>query len=84
MSRINTMGINPKNGEPVTVSYGYDEVPGFSPGYFFQVFSNNKEDIERCPSGEGMILNEGFIEGISKHKLKNLASTYSVSLKLNI
>lgn len=28
MSRINTMGINPKNGELVTVSYGYDKVPG--------------------------------------------------------
>jgi len=82
MSRINTTGINPKNGEPVEVSYGYDEVPGFTPGYFFQVFSSNEEDIEKDPSGEGIILNEGFLEGISKEELRSLAATYSVSLNI--
>lgn len=80
MSRINTTGINPKNGEPVEVSYGYDKVPGFTPGYFFQVFSSNEEDMLNDPSGEGMIINEGFLEGISKQELRSIASRYSVTL----
>tara|TARA_B100000963_G_scaffold349061_1_gene357543 strand:+ start:23352 stop:23606 length:255 start_codon:yes stop_codon:yes gene_type:complete len=83
MSRINTIGINPKNGEPVEVCYGYDEVPGFTPGYFFQVFSGNEEDISNDPSGEGMIINEGFLEGISKKKLRSIAAKYSVTLNPN-
>ena len=80
MSRINTTGINPKNGEPVEVSYGYDKVPGFAPGYFFQVFSSNEEDILSDPSGEGMIVNEGFLEGISEQQLISIATKYSVTL----
>jgi hypothetical protein len=80
MSRINTMGINPKDGDPVEVCYGYDSVPGFTSGYFFQVFSSNEEDIANDPSGEGMIVNEGFLEGISKQQLLSIATRYSVTL----
>jgi hypothetical protein len=80
MSRITTTGINPKSGDPVDVSYGYDEVPGFNPGYFFQVFSNNEEDLTNDRSGEGLIVNEGFLEGISKEELRILASQYSITL----
>jgi len=70
MSRKITTGINPETQDIVDVAYGWDEVPGFKPGYFFQVYSRRKEDIER--DGEGIIVNEGFLTGISEVRLKEL------------
>lgn len=70
MSRYTTIGINPENGEEVDIAYGWDEVPGFKPGYFFQVYSRRKEDVER--DGEGVIVNEGFLVGISEERLQSL------------
>lgn len=70
MSRYTTVGINPENGEEVDIAYGWDEVPGFKPGYFFQVYSRRKEDVER--DGEGVIVNEGFLVGISDERLQAL------------
>jgi hypothetical protein len=70
MSRKITTGTNPETQDIVDVAYGWDEVPGFKPGYFFQVYSRRKEDIER--DGEGIIVNEGFLTGISEVRLKEL------------
>lgn len=82
MSRINCIGVNPINDSEVDVSYGWDEVPGFKPGYFFQVFSRDPKDIEA--DGEGLIVNEGFLSGISKDQLKDLAKKYKVRLRQDI
>lgn len=70
MSRFNTTGLNPNDGDIVEISYGWDEVPGFRPGYFFQVYSRKKEDREK--DGEGLIVNEGFLNGITLEELKKL------------
>jgi hypothetical protein len=81
MSRYHTTGIDPENGEPVNVYYGWDQVPGFKSGYFFQVFSTNEDVIREDPSGEGLLLNEGFLVGLTKDYLKLLAKRYNVTLK---
>ena len=76
MSRIHKQGVNPKTGNIVDVAYGWDEVPGFKPGYFFQVYSREGKDLEK--NDEGIILNEGFINGISEEKLKSLLKEWTV------
>jgi hypothetical protein len=76
MSRIHKQGVNPKTGNIVDVAYGWDEVPGFKPGYFFQVYSRERKDLEK--NDEGIILNEGFINGISEEKLKSLLKEWTV------
>ena len=76
MSRIHKQGVNPKTGNIVDVAYGWDEVPGFKPGYFFQVYSRERKDLEK--NDEGIILNEGFITGISEEKLKSLLNEWTV------
>ena len=81
MSRYHATGIDPENGEPVNVCYGWDQVPGFKAGYFFQVFSTNEDVIREDPSGEGLLLNEGFLVGLTKDYLKFLAKRYNVTLK---
>jgi len=76
MSRKITTGRNPETQDIVDVAYGWDEVPGFKPGYFFQVYSREPNDIEK--DGEGIILNEGFLNGISEEKLKILKKEWDV------
>ncbi len=76
MSRYSALGTNPETNDTVDVFWGWDEVPGFKPGYFFQVYSRRKEDVEK--DGEGILVNEGFIEGISEEKLKDLKSLWKV------
>jgi len=76
MSRKITTGINPETQDIVDVAYGWDEVPGFKPGYFFQVYSRRKEDIEK--DGEGIIVNEGFLTGISETRLKELKKKWKI------
>jgi hypothetical protein len=82
MSRYSTTGTNPENGNIVDIFYGHDEVPGFKPGYFFQVYS--REEIAEDLSGEGIIVNEGFLNGISHEKLTALAKHWQCKLKGNI
>jgi len=77
MSRYNGTGTNPSTGNIVRVSWGWDEVPGFKPGYFFQVYSNEASDINK--SGDGLLINEGFIVGISEARLKHLKKQWSVT-----
>lgn len=73
MSRFKTTGIHPKTGNPVNIAYGYDSMPAFKPGFFFQVFSEDPEDLINDSSGEGMIVNEGFMNGIDGETLTLLA-----------
>lgn len=68
------MGIHPQTGDNVNVCYGWDDVPGFKNGYFFQAYSND-------PTEEGLIENVELLEEISKNKLKELAEMYCVKLK---
>jgi len=79
MSRYHTIGTNPENGEQVKVVYGFDQVPPFKAGYFFQVYSDNPNDIYEDLSGEGLIVNEGFVVGLSKNRLLELFKQYSVN-----
>ncbi len=79
MSRYSALGTNPETNDTVDVFWGWDEVPGFKPGYFFQVYSRRKEDVEK--DGEGILVNEGFIEGISEDKLKDLKSIWKVKTR---
>jgi len=44
-------------------------------GYFFQVFDTNKVSDE---NDEGIVLNEGFLDGISKERMFNLMTEYKV------
>ena len=76
MSRIQGVGINPQTKKEVDIFFGWDEVPGFKPGYFFQVYSREPKDIEK--DGEGVIVNEGFLQGISEKKLKILKQEWQV------
>lgn len=60
----------------ITVAYGYDPVP--MGGYFFQVFDEEKKTEE---NEEGIILNEGFVGGISKNRMVELMTQYGVNKK---
>ena len=70
MSRYNRIGQHSVTGQEVQVAYGWDEVPGFKPGYFFQVFDPSDEDE--------VIVNEGFLTGISEDSLRRLKKEWSV------
>jgi hypothetical protein len=70
MSRYNRTGTHPNTGEKVSVAYGWDEVPGFEPGHFFQVFDPKNEDLT--------LINEGFLRGISEDRLKELKKQWKV------
>jgi len=82
MSRHHTTGINPDTNQTVDIFYGYDQVPGFVGGYFFQVYS--REEIPNDLSQEGIIVNKGFLNGISKKELNTLAKEWNCKLKINI
>ena len=78
MSRFYTTGIHPDTNEPVDIAYGWDCVPGFPEGYFFQVYSRDPEIGKN--DREGLILNEGFIVGLELDRLQELASEWSCKL----
>lgn len=82
MSRIKGVGVDPSTGNPVDVFYGFDEVPGFMPGYFFQVYSRDPEFIKNSPGNEGIIINEGFINGITLERLKELGKTWKCRISI--
>jgi hypothetical protein len=81
MSRHHTTGTNPDTNNTVDIFYGYDQVPGFVGGYFFQVYSRESEEIYDDPSGEGIIVNEGFLNGISRTELNDLAKHWQCKLE---
>ena len=70
MSRNHSIGQDPVTGKKVNVAFGWDQVPGFKPGYFFQVF--DPEDEDRC------LVNEGFLEGIQLSRLRELKKEWKV------
>jgi len=70
MSRTTTKGIHPQTGETHEVSFGWDEVPGFLPGYFFQVFDNKDPDK--------VLVNEGFLHGIGIERLDELKKEWQI------
>jgi hypothetical protein len=70
MSRYNRVGTHPESGEKVNVAYGWDVVPGFKPGYFFQVFDPKNEDLT--------LVNEGFLNGIEEDRLNELKKRWKV------
>lgn len=78
MSRHQGRGVHPKTGNPVQIAFGFDSMPGCVPGHFVQVYSNEKEDIEKCSSGEGIIVNEGFIDGITIERRDELLKEYKL------
>lgn len=79
MSRFNTEGTHPGNNEVVDIAYGWDCVPGFRPGYFFQVWSRNPSIIKK--DGEGLLVNEGFLAGLDKSRLVELAQEWGCKLE---
>lgn len=70
MSRQIRRATHPTTGESHEAAYGWDEVPGFKPGYFFQVFDNKDPD--------NTLVNEGFLTGISEDRLKELKREWKV------
>jgi len=81
MSRHHTTGIDPDNDEAIVdVCYGYDTVPGFKSGYFFQVYSRDPDIIRESPDGEGIIIEEGLLDGIDSNRLTILFHRYKCKL----
>ena len=76
MSRYTCTGIDPSNNAKVNIAFGWDEVPGFRPGYFFQVYAVEGHP-KFNPDSENIILNEGFLNGISKEQLDDLKKIWS-------
>lgn len=61
----------------LTIAYGYDEMmPPPMGGYFFQVFDSNMKSNN---NEEGLVLDEGFVRGISKNRMIELMSEYGIS-----
>jgi hypothetical protein len=58
----------------IQIAYGFDNMLPEG-GYFFQVFDTNKVSDE---NDEGIVLNEGFLDGISKERMFNLMTEYKV------
>lgn len=77
------------------IAYGFDRMTPLG-GYFFQVFDlskkvedwkteeENEEALKVDPSGNGMVLNKGFVKGISRSAMLELMETYGVNNKKHI
>jgi hypothetical protein len=64
------------NKQNLTIVYGYDDMmPPPMGGYFFQVFDETK----RTEENEGVVINEGFVKGISKSQMINLMTEHGVT-----
>lgn len=61
----------------LTIAYGFDEMmPAPLGGYFFQVFDKRMESPH---NEEGLIVDEGFVKGISKDRLIELMVKYGIN-----
>lgn len=78
MSQYKTNGIRPENKLPVDILYGYDTVPGFKPGYFFQVYLR-PDDPEWKEDSENCIENLGFLDGITEKELSDSLKRYQAN-----
>jgi hypothetical protein len=75
MSQFKTSGIKSDTEYAVDILYGYDTVPGFKPGYFFQVYLRS-DDPEWKENSENCIENLGFLNGISEKELSDSLKRY--------
>lgn len=64
----------------ISIAYGYDHTVPLG-GFFFQVFDSKKISEE---NDEGVVLNEGFVHGISKERMLFLMEEYGVKDKLHL
>lgn len=62
-----------------TIAYGFDPMPGG--GYFFQVFDTRFITDE---NDEGIVINEGFFNGLPKKRMLDLMTEHSVNEPLHI
>lgn len=70
MSRV----IATSRDERYTLAHGYDRIDG---GYFIQVYDKEAEDNEDVdPTGEGLIVNDGFYPGLSQETYFALMEKY--------
>lgn len=63
----------------IEIAYGYDDIPGG--GYFFQVFDKNLVSEE---NEEGIVVNEGFVEGISQKNMLELMLKYEIKNEVHL
>lgn len=78
MSQYRATGKNPDNGREVHVVYGWDVVPGFTPGHFFQVYLE-PEDPDWDSNSENCIVDLGLLDGISEAELNEQKKKWSVT-----
>ena len=78
MSRFHTNGTDPNNGDTVTIVFGYDHIPGFKAGYFIQAFSQDEDIIRENPTEDGLLLNAGFLNGLSVAEASKVAKEWSM------
>jgi len=62
------------------IAYGFDSMLPTG-GYFFQVFDENAISDE---NDEGIVVNEGFLDGISKDKMLSLMNEYGIQNKTHL
>lgn len=63
----------------IEIAYGFDDIPGG--GYFFQVFDKNAITEE---NEEGIILNEGFTQGISQTRMLELMVSHDIKNEVHL
>jgi hypothetical protein len=83
MSRIHAVGTHPTHKGPVTISMGFDQMlyHDNQDGYFFNVYDPlavvEDEDDEDY-NEDGLIVQEGFMQGISHARYQELHKTFAV------
>lgn len=66
----------------IVIAYGYDDMMGpMLGGYFFQVFDKTKETEE---NEEGVVVNEGFVKGISRNRMVELMTEWGITNKKHL
>jgi hypothetical protein len=65
----------------IVIAYGYDDMMPLHGGYFFQVFDKTKETED---NEEGIVVNEGFVRGISRNRMAELMTEWEVSNKRHL
>ena len=73
MSQYKAKGVHPETKEELGILFGYDKVPGFKPGYFFQAWKDFDAPEEKCVEDKGML------NGITIDELNEKKKKYSVS-----
>lgn len=77
ISTYQTYGINPANKKPVNVTYGYQRVDGYNPGYY--ISATDPKAINQ--TFDGKVLERGTINGIAMKELQSIAMEWKVFLE---